>query len=97
MANAGKAGQIFAGCYKDLITEDTTKIFGTFILDGINPSPQIQHKMKSQAVDKVQGNDFIASNITGNAKLKYKIFCHFFAVQGPITTPPPKEKCLNYK
>eukprot|EP00957_Ditylum_brightwellii_P165945 12634948-Ditylum_brightwellii.AAC.1 len=53
--------------------------------------------MKPQSVDKVQGNDFIAENIGANAKLKHKIFCHFFAVQDPIITPPPKEKCPNYK
>eukprot|EP00957_Ditylum_brightwellii_P103697 7900173-Ditylum_brightwellii.AAC.1 len=71
MANTGDAGQIFARHYKDLTTEDITTIFGAFTLDGINPSPQIQHKMNSQMVDKVQGNDFIASNITSNAELKY--------------------------
>eukprot|EP00957_Ditylum_brightwellii_P098809 7527181-Ditylum_brightwellii.AAC.1 len=47
--------------------------------------------MKSQMVDKVQGNNCIASNITTNADLKYKIFLHFFTVQDPITTPLPKE------
>eukprot|EP00957_Ditylum_brightwellii_P081577 6205836-Ditylum_brightwellii.AAC.1 len=97
VANAGKVGQIFAGCYKDLTTEDITKIFGIFILDGLNPSPQIQRKMKSPMVDKVQGNNFIASSITGNAERKSNSFHHFFAVQDTITTPPPKEKCPNYK
>eukprot|EP00957_Ditylum_brightwellii_P083043 6312296-Ditylum_brightwellii.AAC.2 len=70
---------------------------GTYILDGLNPSSQITHKMRTQSVDKVQGNDFIAQNIGTNAELKYKIFCHFFAVQNPITMPPPKDKCPNYK
>eukprot|EP00957_Ditylum_brightwellii_P142065 10823540-Ditylum_brightwellii.AAC.1 len=70
---------------------------GTYILDGLNPSPQITYKMRTQSVDKVQGNDFIAQNIGTNAELKYKIFHHFFVVQNPITTPPPKDKCPNYK
>eukprot|EP00957_Ditylum_brightwellii_P196314 14956594-Ditylum_brightwellii.AAC.1 len=52
MANTGKAGQRFAGCYKDLTTEDITKIFGTFILNGLKSSQQIQNKMKSLMVDK---------------------------------------------
>eukprot|EP00957_Ditylum_brightwellii_P116312 8871977-Ditylum_brightwellii.AAC.1 len=53
--------------------------------------------MRHQSVDKVQGNNFIAENIGANAELKHKIFHHFFAVQDPITTPPPKERCPNYK
>eukprot|EP00957_Ditylum_brightwellii_P139917 10662075-Ditylum_brightwellii.AAC.1 len=53
--------------------------------------------MRPQSIDKVQGNDFIAENISTNTKLKHKIFCHFFTMQDPITTPPPKEKCPNYK
>eukprot|EP00957_Ditylum_brightwellii_P117646 8973680-Ditylum_brightwellii.AAC.2 len=53
--------------------------------------------MRLKPVDKVQGNDFIAENIGTNAELKHKIFYHFFVMQDPITTPPPKEKCPTYK
>eukprot|EP00957_Ditylum_brightwellii_P143018 10897381-Ditylum_brightwellii.AAC.1 len=52
--------------------------------------------MRPQLVDKIQSNDFIAENIGANAKLKHKVFCHFFVVKDPITTPPPREKCPNY-
>eukprot|EP00957_Ditylum_brightwellii_P123807 9437598-Ditylum_brightwellii.AAC.1 len=88
MANAGEPGHIFAGWNQDLKTKDLIQIMGTYILDGLNPSPQITHKMRMQSVDK---------NIGTNVELKYKIFHHFFAVQNPITTPHPKDKCPNYK
>eukprot|EP00957_Ditylum_brightwellii_P087343 6648376-Ditylum_brightwellii.AAC.1 len=73
------------------------QIFVTYILDELNPFPQVTHKTRPQLVDTVQGNDFIAENIGANAKLKHKIFHHFFAMQDPITTPPPKKKCHSYK
>eukprot|EP00957_Ditylum_brightwellii_P193247 14714423-Ditylum_brightwellii.AAC.1 len=52
---------------------------------------------QQQIVDNVQDNTFIISNIGSGSGLKYKIFHHFFAVQDPIITPPPKERCPNYK
>eukprot|EP00957_Ditylum_brightwellii_P042542 3221088-Ditylum_brightwellii.AAC.1 len=72
------------------------KILGIYLLDRLNPSPQITQKTKPQSVDKVQGNDFITDNIGTNAEPKHKIFCHFFDVHDQITMPPPKEKCSNY-
>eukprot|EP00957_Ditylum_brightwellii_P205348 15343475-Ditylum_brightwellii.AAC.3 len=93
----GKPGHNFAEGYNDLRTDQIMQIFGTYILDGPNPSPIVTYKMITQSVDKVQGNCLIAMNMGAGAELRYKIFYHFFGVQDPFTMAPAKHKCPNYK
>ena len=97
LVNAGQKGHIYAGRFKPFATEDIMKMMGVYVLDGLAPSPQLIQKMRPQSVDAVQGNDFIAGCVGGNYEMLYKTFPTFFAVQDPLTTPPPKNECPNFK
>ena len=54
-----------------------------YILQGLNPSPQIEMKFNSQQMDLVQGNDLCYHIFGANAVVLYKQFKAFFCVQDP--------------
>ena len=97
MADAGEPGHIFAGKYKPLTTDDIRRQVGVYILDGVAPTPQLKDKMKSQSRARTHGNDFVAKHVGPNSELKHKIFRHFFGCQNPMTIPPAKKTCPNFK
>ena len=63
MAGAGLEGKIYEGKFKGFTTRSICQMMGTYFIDGLNPSPRLTQKMRSQKVDKVHGNDFIAGCI----------------------------------
>ncbi len=97
IANAGEFGSPFAGRWRDLSNDDVRQFLGVIMMDGLIPSPQMLRKFQSQEQDPVQGNNFIHRNCGADAKQRYHMFKHYFGVQDPLTTPPPCEKCPNYK
>ena len=97
LVGAGQQGHIYEGRWKNFEVDDTQKIMGAMIIDGLAPSPRLVQKMKSQRQDRTQGNDFIASAMGPNAELKYKLFRQFHGCQDPLTSPPERAKCPNYK
>ena len=59
MANAGEYGHPFAGRWSEFDNDKCRRFLGLIMLDGINPSPKMTAKFKSQYQDKNQENDFI--------------------------------------
>eukprot|EP00956_Cyclotella_meneghiniana_P025071 scaffold51490_cov40-Cyclotella_meneghiniana.AAC.2 len=97
IVNAGEDDHIFAGKFKQFSPSDIMKMMGIMIIDGLNPSPQLTSKMKSQKDDRTHGNDFIADAVGSGYQQLYRSFRHFFACQDPLKIPPPKESCPNVK
>jgi hypothetical protein len=97
LCNAGERGHIFAGKFKPFKNEDILQMLAVYIIDGLAPSPQIVQKMQDQERQPTHGNDRIAAVIGPGWQQKYRSFRHFFATQDPLTTPPPKKQCPNFK
>ena len=97
LVNAGEEGHIFAGRYTPFTNLDINQILGTYIIDGVAPSPQLLQKMQPQTKQRSHGNDFIASCLGRGFQQKYYSFRHFFGCQDPLTSPPRKEECPNFK
>ncbi len=93
----GEEGHIFAGKHKPFKNQDIVTMLGVYILDGLAPSPQLVQKMQPQSKQPTHGNDRIASAIGPGYQQKHRSFRHFFACQDPLMTPPPKDKCPNFK
>ena len=73
------------------------QMIGSYIIDGLAPSPQLQKKMQSQDKQRTHGNDFIASRFGSGYRQKYRSFRHFFGCQDPLMMPPSEEMCPNFK
>lgn len=97
IVNAGEPGHIFAGKFKPFSPCDIMKMMGTMIIDGLNPSPQLVFKMRSQKDNRTHGNDFIADTIGRGHQQLYRSFRHLFGCQDPLKVPPPKQSCPNVK
>ena len=72
-------------------------MIGTYILDGLAPSPQFIWKMQPQKKQPTHGNYFVASCIGPGYEQLYYSFRAFFACQDPLTKPPPKKECPKFK
>jgi hypothetical protein len=97
MNNAGEEGHIFAGKHRPFTNKDIVVMLGVYIIDGLAPSPQLTQKMQPQSKQPTHGNDKVASSIGTGYQQKHRSFRHFFACQDPLTTPPPKDQCPNFK
>ena len=73
------------------------RFLGLYILQGLNPSPQVEMKFNSQQVDPVQGNDLCYRIFGANAVVRYKQFKAFFCVQDPSKIPPNRKERPMYK
>ena len=68
-----------------------------YIIQGLNPSPQLEMKFATQLEDPIQGNDLIAS-IFGSAGVKrQKHFKAFFSVCDPLVPTPSQKTHPNFK
>ena len=97
MDDAGEPGHIFARKYKPLTSDDIRRQIGIYILDGVAPTPQLTFSMKPQSCDRTHGNNFVARHVGPNSDIKFKIFRHLFGCQNPMTIPPSKKTCPNFK
>ena len=101
LVNAGQEGHLFAGRYEEMQPSDMSLMLGIYLSDGLSPSPQLRKKMKSQQDEKIHGNDFICDCIkyysASDAEQLYRSFRHLLGVQDPLTVPPPKQECPNFK
>jgi len=97
LIDAKQKGHIFAAKYKPFTNADIFQMLGVYIIDGIAPSPQLQQKMQPQLQQPMHGNDKIASVMGTRYQQKYHSFQTFFACQDPLTMPPPKDQCPNFK
>ncbi len=97
LCNAGERGHIFAGKFKPFKNEDIMQMLCVYIINGLAPSPQLVQKMQSQERQATHGNDRIAAVLGPEWQQKHRFFRHFFATQNPLTTPPLKKQCPNFK
>ena len=95
--NAGEKGHIYEGRHKPFALSTIMGMMGTYVLDGLSPSPQLVWKMRPQSVDSTQGNDFIARCMGSDYHQTMKSFRAFFGTQDPMMHPPPKDECPNFK
>ena len=59
------------------------RYFGLYMLNGLNPSPQISRKFNSQLEDPVQGNDMCHNAFGTNAAEQHVDFKGFFTIVDP--------------
>ena len=70
---------------------EVMRYFGLYMLNGLNPSPQISRKFNSQLEDPVQGNDMCHNAFCLNAAEQHVDFKGFLALLDP-RTPSPTSK-----
>jgi hypothetical protein len=97
MAGAGQKGYVFAGKFKPFNNAEILQMLGVYIIDGLAPSHQLVQKMQPQSKQPTHGNDKIASVLGTGYQQLHRSFRHFFAIVDPMVTPPPKDKCPNFK
>ena len=79
------------GCYPSFIPFTYNEIecfIGLYILQGLNPSPQVEAKFSSQQANPVQGSDLCHQVFGDNAMKWHKQFKAFFSLQDH-TKPAP--------
>jgi HeH/LEM domain len=90
LANAGSAGEVYPD-FQAFSVKEVRQYLGLSIWQGLNPSPQIEMKLKSAFEDPLQGSSYLQQHIGRNGVRKYKEFRAFFSCQDPRAIPPPKE------
>ena len=74
--------------YKPLTSRETRQHFGIYVLNGIQLSPRVEYKFRSQRQDPVSGNDFVFASFGPNAERRHKHFKAFLATVNPANQPP---------
>ena len=80
LVNAGEEGHIFAGKFKPFTPASINQMIGTYILDGLAPSPRLIWKMQLQKKQPTHGNDFVTGCIGPGYEQLYYSFRSFFCV-----------------
>ena len=68
-----------------------------YMIQGLNPSPQLKLKAKSQSIEPFQGNDLVYQAIGDNFEKRHKQFKRYFAVQHPYVPVPDSNSHPNWK
>ena len=82
---------------KPFSIDGVIRYFGLYMLNGLNPSPQISRKFNSQLEDTVQGNDMCHNNFGPNAEERHVNFKVFLTLVDPRTPSPTRKADPNYK
>ena len=96
MLGAGVQGGVYP-TFKAFSYLEIERFIGLYILQGLNPSPQVEMKFSSQASDPVQGNDLCFSMFGCDAVRRHKQFKAFFTVQDPAKISPDRKQRPTYK
>ena len=87
LLGAGVPGGIYPS-FTPFSYQEMEQFVGLYILQGLNPSPQVDMKFSSQNEDPIQGNDLCYRMFGSNAVLRHKQFKAFFSVQDPSKAMP---------
>ena len=68
-----------------------------YMIQGLDPAPQVSMKFKSQQEDDINGNDFINRPLGPGAVRRHKHFRRFFATQCPVKASPSRSSRPNWK
>lgn len=90
VANAGKGGTCYQD-FKPFTVKEIRQHLGLYVLNGLNPSPQLSQKFRTQ------GNDFVAFHMGQNAARKHRHFRAFLTLQDPRKDPPERKKSPLFK
>jgi hypothetical protein len=82
---------------KPFTVDEVMKHFGLFMLNGLNPSPNITNKFNSQLEDPVQGNDMCNMAFGLNAVERLVDFKRFLTLVDPRIPTPNRKQDPNYK
>mmetsp|Transcript_25091 Transcript_25091/g.54722 ORF Transcript_25091/g.54722 Transcript_25091/m.54722 type:complete len:1026 (-) Transcript_25091:83-3160(-) len=96
LANAGPGEAIYPD-YVNFTPKEIRQHLALYMFQGLNPSPQVEMKFKSQRQDEVQGNDFIHNVMGPNGPRRHKMFKCFFGVTDPAAPVPDRDKAPNHK
>ena len=96
LANAGPGGQVYPD-FRPFTMQELRQHLGLYILQGLNPSPRVEMKFKSDASDSVHGSNLCFNAFGPNAERRHRHFKCFFGVQDPLIQAPPQKKDPNWK
>ena len=96
MLGAGVPGGIYP-TFKPFSYQEIERFIAIYILQGLNPSPQVEMKFNSQETDPVQGNDLCYRVFGCDAVRRHKQFKAFFCVQDPMKVAPSRKERPTYK
>ena len=82
---------------KPFTVDEVMRHFGLFMLNGLNPSPNISRKLNSQEYDPVQGNDMCNQAFDSNAGERLIDFKRFLTLVDPRIPTPNRKKDPNFK
>ena len=88
------------GCYPSFVPftyNEIERFIGLYILQGLNPSPQVEMKFSSRRADPVQGSDLCHGDFGDNAIKWHKQFKAFFSLQDPTKPASTRKECPTYK
>ena len=77
MAGAGK--KVYKGEWYIFSYIYLRQHFGSYLLQGLAPSPRIEYKFNTQCRDIIAGNDFVYNSFGSNAERRHKHFKTFLA------------------
>ena len=88
------------GYYQDFVpfsTEEWEKYLYLFFFNGLNPSPQVEMKLKTEQQDPVNSNAFLRRELGPNALRRFKEWKACFAAQDPKIPIPSHKTHPNFK
>lgn len=83
--------------FKTFNSAEIKQFHGLFILKGLSPLPQIQHKFIPQVNDLINSNNLCHCVFGSNGKKRYQEFKRYFSMSNPVVEPSPKNVYPNWK
>jgi hypothetical protein len=96
LSNAGQKGGLYPE-FTSFSPSEIKSFIGLYLLNGLNPSPQIKMKFKSQIEDPINGSDLCHAIFGKNAEKRHKHFKAFFSCQDPMLPTPSRKTHPNHK
>ena len=82
---------------KPFSIDEFIRYFGLYMLNGLNPSPQISRKFNSQLEDPVQVNDMCHNDFSPNAAEQHVDFKGFLTLVDPRNPSPTRKSNSIYR
>ncbi len=87
MMNAGQKGGVYPE-FTPFSPQEIKHFLGLYLLNGLNPSPQLKMKFKPQHEDPINGSDICHQVFGKNSEKRHKHFKAFFSCQDPMLPTP---------
>jgi hypothetical protein len=83
--------------WKPFTPDEYKRFIALYIYQGLNPSPRVSMKFKSQVEDPLQGSDLCSKIFGVNGALRHKQWKCFVTLQCSTKVVPPKATHPNFK